>query len=49
MSELWILVGVVAITVVLYAIEAEGPISFPRRSLLALSGIALMATSMVLV
>jgi hypothetical protein len=48
MRELWILIGVVAIASVLYSIEAEGPMSALRRSMLALSGIALMATSMLL-
>ena len=49
MREMWILVGVVAIASVLYSIEADGPMSVLRRSLLALSGIVLMATSLLLV
>jgi hypothetical protein len=49
MRKMWILVGVVAIASVLYSIEADGPMSVLRRSLLALSGIVLMATSLLLV
>lgn len=49
MREIWILIGVLAIASVLYSIEAGGPMSALRRSLFALSGIALMATSMLFV
>lgn len=48
MRDLWILIGVLAIGSVLYSIEAEGPMSVLRRSLFAVSGVALMATSMLL-
>lgn len=49
MRELWMLIGVVAIASVLYSIEADGAMSGLRRSFLAISGIVLMATSMLLV
>lgn len=49
MSGIWIIVGVLAIAFVLYAIESERPLSVLRRAMIALSGIAMMATSMLLV
>lgn len=49
MGGIWILIGAVAIAFVLYAIEADGPMSALRRSLFALSGVALMATSTLFV
>jgi hypothetical protein len=49
MHEIWILVGVLAIASVLYSIEADEAMPVVRRSLLALSGIALMATSILFV
>jgi len=49
MHEMWIVIGLIAIAAVLYAIEAQGPMTMLRRSMFAVSGLVLMATSMVFV